>query len=261
MRSDSMKTLLVLAHPEPTSFNARLARTAVETLTDEGHDVRVSDLYQMRWDPVASGTDFTERRFPDRLQYDREQKQAVAGSGFSADVQAEIDKVLWCDFLLLQFPLWWYSVPAILKGWFDRVFVNGLMYGQLGRFDEGGMAGRRAMVSTTTGAFPSMVGPRGVMGHIDAILWSLEYGTLAYTGFEVLEPVVANAVRYVDDETRDDCHLALAERLRRLGDAPRREFHPVREFGPDWTLDVRVQPRTLGHSWAGTPAHTDGRFQ
>lgn len=58
--------------------------------------------------------------FPGPLQYDREQKYAVDKQGFSADIAAEIDKLRWCDLLILQFPLWWYSVPAILKGWFDR---------------------------------------------------------------------------------------------------------------------------------------------
>lgn len=116
--------------------------------------------------------------------------------GFSADIAAEIDKVQWCDLLILQFPLWWYSVPAIMKGWFDRVFVNGLMYGQFGRFDQGGMRGKRAMVSTTTGCFPGMVGEGGIMGHLDAVLWHLQYGTLAYVGFDVLEPFVTWSVRY-----------------------------------------------------------------
>ena len=245
-----MKTLIVLAHPEPTSFNARLAQTAQKALLDEGHEVVVSDLYAIGWNPVASGDDFTERRFPETLQYDREQKHAVAHHTFSADVQAEIDKVLWCDFLLLQYPLWWYSAPAILKGWFDRVFANGLFYGQLGRFDEGGMAGRRAMVSTTTGAFPAMVGPQGVMGHVDAILWGVEYGTLAYAGFEVLEPFVANAVRYVDDSTRENYPDQLADRLRHLDDVPRRALHRVEEFDDDWRLRPGIEPRTLGHRWA-----------
>jgi NAD(P)H dehydrogenase (quinone) len=245
-----VKALIVHAHPEPTSFNARLLDTAVTTLTEAGHEVQVSDLYAMRWDPVASGADFLERRFPDQLQYDREQKTAVAQRTFRADVAEEIEKVVWCDLLVLQFPLWWYSVPAIMKGWFDRVFVNGLMYGALGRFDQGGMAGRRAMVSTTTGAFPGMVGERGVMGHLDAILWHLEYGTLAYSGFTVLERFVGNAVRYVDDETREGYLPAYADHLRRLEELPVMPTHANAEFGPDFALLPDVEPRTLGHSWS-----------
>ena len=244
-----MKVLVVHAHPEPGSFNARLLRTAVATLTEEGHEVQVSDLYAMQWDPVATGADFTTRRFPDQLQYDREQKHAVAHQLFRDDIATEIDKVLWCDQLILQFPLWWYSVPAILKGWIDKVFVNGLMYGSLGRFDRGGMAGRRALVSTTTGAFPAMVGPRGTLGHLDAILWHLEYGTLAYAGFEVLERHVVNAVRYVDDAARDEAVADYAAYLRGIEDLAPMPAHRTDEFGPDHVLRDDVAPRTLGNRW------------
>ena len=152
-----MKVLIVYAHSQPTSFNAALLNTAVETLKAEGHEVKVSDLYAMDFNPVASAADFKERRFDGHLQYDREQKHAVEHHTFSHDIAAEIEKLLWCDTLILQFPLWWYSVPAIMKGWFDRVFANGLMYGQLGRFNHGGMKGKKAMISTTTGCFPGMV--------------------------------------------------------------------------------------------------------
>lgn len=242
-----MKVLIVYAHSQPTSFNGALLRTAVETLEAEGHRVQVSDLYAMSFDPVASEADFKSRRFEGHLQYDREQKAAVAAGSFSDDIAAEIDKVQWCDLLILQFPLWWYSVPAIMKGWFDRVFVNGLMYGQFGRFNKGGMRGKRAMVSTTTGCFPGMVAEGGVMGHLDAILWHLQYGTLAYVGFEVLEPFVTWSVRYEDDQARAGYLAALAERLKHLDQVPIQPLHAVEEFGEDWKLKAGIEPRTFAH--------------
>lgn len=242
-----MKILIVYAHSQPTSFNGALLDTAIRTLEGEGHEVRVSDLYAMGFNPVASENDFKERRFPGHLQYDREQKHAVAEHSFSDDIAAEIDKVLWCDLLILQFPLWWYSVPAIMKGWFDRVFVNGLMYGQLGRFNEGGMKGKRAMVSTTTGCFPGMVEEGGIMGHIDAVLWHLQYGTLAYVGFDVLEPFITWSVRYEEGTARQSYLDAYAERLRHLDRIPLKPVHAVDQFGPDWKLKPGIEPQTFGH--------------
>lgn len=242
-----MNVLIVYAHSQPTSFNGAMLRTAVETLEAQGHAVKVSDLYAMGFNPVASADDFKERRFEGHLQYDREQKAAVSSRSFSDDIQAEIDKLLWCDLLILQFPLWWYSVPAIMKGWFDRVFANGLMYGQFGRFDKGGMKGKRAMVSTTTGCFPGMVEEGGVMGHLDAILWHLQYGTLAYVGFEVLEPFVTWSVRYEDDHARALYLQGLAERLRRIDEVPLKAMHAVDDFGKDWKLKPGIAPRTFGH--------------
>lgn len=242
-----MKVLIVYAHSQPASFNAAMLKTAVATLEAEGHEVRVSDLYAMRFNPVASEHDFKERRFPEHMQYDREQKHAVAHRTFRDDIAAEIEKVTWCDLLILQFPLWWYSVPAIMKGWFDRVFANGLMYGQLGRFNHGGMRGRRAMVATTTGCLPNMVDEGGVMGHLDAVLWHLQYGTLGYVGFEVLEPFVVWSTRYQDEDKRRDYLATYAERLRRLNVVSRKYIHPVENFGDDWKLKPDIAPRTIGH--------------
>lgn len=71
-----MKVPIVFAHPESDSFGGALLKCATDTLTAQGHQVVVSDLYRMGFNPVASASDFLERRFPDRLQYDREQKLA-----------------------------------------------------------------------------------------------------------------------------------------------------------------------------------------
>lgn len=242
-----MKVLIVYAHSQKESFNSALLQTAQSTLSAEGHSVQVSDLYAMGFNPVASDRDFKERRFPGHLQYDREQKHAVERQSFSDDIQLEIEKVLWCDLLILQFPLWWFSVPAIMKGWFDRVFANGLMYGQLGRFNHGGLKGRRAMVSTTTGCYPEMVGSGGIMGHIDAMLWHLQYGTLAYVGFDVLEPFVTWSARYTDQPQREQRLQEYAHRLRHLDAVPTKLVHPVEDFGKDWKLRPGIAPRTIGH--------------
>ena len=138
-----MKVLIIYAHPEPKSFSSALLGRSVETLVACGHEVKVSDLYAMEFNPVASAADFSKRRFPDVLQYDREQKYACERGLLSDDIKAEIDKVVWCDFMILQFPLWWFSVPAIMKGWIDRVLVNGVAYGMGKRMEKGGLAGDR----------------------------------------------------------------------------------------------------------------------
>ena len=115
-----MKIFIVYAHQEPKSFSGALLRCSVDTLTRAGHQVQVSDLYAMNFNPIASEADFKDRRFPDTLQYDREQKYACERHTFVEDIQTEVDKLLWCDFLILQFPLWWYSVRAIMKGWIEQ---------------------------------------------------------------------------------------------------------------------------------------------
>lgn len=241
-----MKVLIVYAHPEPASFNAAMLAHARTVLDGEGHEVVVSDLYAMGFDPIASAADFGERRFPERLYYDREQKHAVARSAFRQDIAEEIDKLRWCDALLLHFPLWWFSVPAILKGWFDRVFANGVAYGGGRRYDTGGLTGRRAMVVTSTAAFDTMCGPGGLVGELDVILWPIQNGTLAYSGFAVLPPFVSYSASFVDETIRRGYFDAYAIRLRGLEtDAPL-DFHRLAEFGPDWRLKPEVAPRAVG---------------
>jgi NAD(P)H dehydrogenase (quinone) len=243
-----MNVLIVFAHPEPRSFGRALLERSVETLRSEGHEVAVSDLYAMGFNPVASASDFTERRFPDALQYDREQKLSSQRKTFAPDIQAELDKLLACDLVILQFPLWWFSVPAIMKGWIDRVFVNGTVYGSGGkRFDNGGLKGRKAMLTVTTGCFPEMMEPDGLLGDRDVVLWHLHHGTFGYSGLSVLPPFVAWSIQYTDDDRRKAYLDEYAARLRGIaGDAPM-PTHALGDFDAGWRLKPGVEPRTAGH--------------
>ncbi len=246
-----MKVLIVHAHPERRSFNAAMLARSLAVLASEGHETVVSDLYGMGFNPVASGSDFRERRFPERLYYDREQKHSVSRGSFSDDIAAEIAKLVWCDVLILHFPLWWFSVPAILKGWLDRTFANGVAYGGGRRYDTGGLRGRRAMVVTSTAAFEGMCGPGGLVGELDVVLWPIQNGTLAYSGFDVLPPFVSYSVSFVDDRTRDGYFAAYEARLRTLDTTAPIDFHPLDDFGPDWRLKPGITPRAVGQMRSG----------
>lgn len=246
-----MKILIIYAHHEPKSFNAALLQRSVQTLTARGHEVRVSDLYAMNFNPVASEADFKSRRFPEALQYDREQKHALEHDAFADDIRSELEKLVWCDFLILQFPLWWFSVPAMMKGWIDRVFVNGLVYGKGRRMDNGGLKGRRAMMTITTGCYPEMVAPAGLLGDLQVNLWHLNSGTLAYAGFEVLPPFTAWSIHYTTPEQRSKYLDEYSRRLERLETAEPMFFHPLADFGSDWLLKPDLEPRTVGQQRRG----------
>ena len=243
-----MKVFIVFAHPEPRSFGRSLLDRSVETLRSCGHQVVVSDLYAMGFNPVATEADFVERRFPLALQYDREQKLSSQRHTFTSDIQTEIDKLLDCDLLLLQFPLWWFSVPAIMKGWIDRVFANGTVYGSGGtRFDNGGLKGRRAMLTFTSGCFPAMMEPDGLLGHRDVVLWHLQYGTFGYSGLQVLQPFVGWAIQYTDEGKRRDYLDQYEARLRSIDQEEPMPTHALSDFASDWRLKPDIKPRTAGH--------------
>lgn len=241
-----MNVFIVYAHPEPRSFGRALLDRSVQTLQAAGHQVVVSDLYVMGFNPVAGAADFSERRFPEALQYDREQKHAVAHDALAPDIRAELTKLLAADLLILQFPLWWFSVPAILKGWIDRVLVNGIVYGQGKRFDTGGLSGKRAMLVTSTGCYPEMMEPDGLLAAFDINLWHLQHGTLGYAGCDVLPAFQAWCVHYTDEAQRQAYLDAYAERLRHIEQDAPIPRHTLDEF-VDWRLKPGIAPRTAGH--------------
>ncbi|MGE4324090.1 MAG: NAD(P)H-dependent oxidoreductase [Sphingobium sp.] len=241
-----MKVLIVWAHPEIASFNGALVDLARDTLTAAGHEVRVTDLYRSGFAAAATGEDFLQRRNPDRLVYDDEQLAATKSGGFAGEIDRSLQDLLWCDQLILQFPLWWFSVPAIMKGWIDRVMVKGLTYGGGRWYDRGGLTGRRAMLSITTAAYEQMCSPVGINGSMDVILWPLQQGVLRFVGFETLKPNIIWSASYMDDEGRRAEMERYRQRLLSLAEEMPEAGHGRDDFGPDWRLLPHVEPRTIG---------------
>lgn len=197
-----MNVFIVHAHAEPQSFNGALTRRATQALVAAGHEVRVSDLYAVKFDPVSDRRNFKTVHDGDYLKQQLEEKHATKQDGFSDDIRTELDKLDWCDVLIFQFPLWWFGLPAILKGWVDRVFAMGRTYGGGKWYNRGVFRGRRAMLSTTTGGGASMFSETGVNGHMDDILYPINHGILYFVGFDVLPPFIAWSPARATDEER-----------------------------------------------------------
>src|SRR5208282_3268209 len=96
----------------------------------------------MNWQPVADRRDFTTVCDPDYYRQQREELYACEHDGFVPEIEAEMEKLFWCDVLVLQFPLWWFGMPAILKGWVDRVFAMGRIYGRGEWYETGKFRGK-----------------------------------------------------------------------------------------------------------------------
>ena len=183
-----MKTFVVFAHPEPKSFNGAMFRAAVEVLRGGGHEVRTSDLYATRFNPVSDRRNFTTVKDPHFFKQQIEEMHATEVQGFAADLEAEMEKVEWSDLMIWQFPLWWFGLPAILKGWVDRVFAMGRTYGGEHFYENGVFKGKRALLSVTTGGPEPVYAKGGWNGDIQAILRPIQRGMLRFTGFDVLAP-------------------------------------------------------------------------
>jgi NAD(P)H dehydrogenase (quinone) len=211
---------IVYVHPEPRSFVAALRDTVRDNLVAQGWEVTLSDLHASGFDPVARASDFPVRQDPDYLNYALEQRHAVAANQLAPDIRREMEAVLRADLLVLVFPIFWFSVPALLKGWIDRVFLSGVFYGGKRIYAQGGMAGKRALVVASLGGREHMFGPGALHGELDGMLRPLLQGTLGYCGFEVLQPFFAYHVPYLEADQRRAILARLAGELACLPSRP-----------------------------------------
>ncbi|MFM8746479.1 MAG: NAD(P)H-dependent oxidoreductase [Aestuariivirga sp.] len=108
-----MRLLFVHAHPVPESFNTALFKAATETARANGHEVRSTDLYAEDFNPVMS---------PD------ERRAYTEADPPPPDIVPHIANLQWAEGLILVYPTWWYSQPAMLKGWIDRVWRPGVTF-------------------------------------------------------------------------------------------------------------------------------------
>lgn len=240
-----MKVLIVYAHPEPTSFNGAMRDLAVETLSAQGHSVEVSDLYAMGWNAVAGPADIEgPRTETSRFSLAREQTVAMENGLIAPDIAAEQDKLIRADFVIFQFPVWWFGMPAILKGWADRVFARGFAYLPGRKYDTGMFKGKLAMLAATTGTSADTYSPDGIDGDILTVFWPIHNGLLRYTGFDVLPPYVAYMPAREDEETRARQLTAYRQRLDAVRHTPRLFFHPAEDYGPN----ERLKPGVLARS-------------
>ncbi len=194
--------LIVYANPEPASFTGALKDAAVKTLGAAGWTVEVSDLYAEGFDPVAGRHDFTTVADGARFHYQTEQKLAHETGGFAPDIVREQERMQRADLLIILFPLWWGGMPAILKGWFDRVMAFGFAYVDGARFETGFFKGRSGLIGVVTGGTPARFTDGGTYGEIGAVLWPIQRCMLEYLGLQVLEPFVAYAAPRVDADAR-----------------------------------------------------------
>jgi NAD(P)H dehydrogenase (quinone) len=256
-----MNVLLVYAHPEPQSLNGALKDFAAQRLKASGHAVQVSDLYATKWKAVLDADDNTAGARGERFDPAKDSMQAFARGTQSTDIALEQEKIKWADAVILQVPLWWFSMPAILKGWIERVYACGFAYG-VGehsdkhwgdRYGEGTLAGKRAMLMVTAGGWESHYGSRGINGPIDDLLFPIQHGILFYPGFEVLPPHVIYRAGKIDNARFEQITDALGKRLDALWTVPAIPFR--RQNGGDYNIPALTLRADLAAGQGGFDVH------
>uniref|UniRef100_A0A673XC75 Ribosyldihydronicotinamide dehydrogenase [quinone] n=1 Tax=Salmo trutta TaxID=8032 RepID=A0A673XC75_SALTR len=216
------KILIVYAHQSAGSFNAAAKDAAVKVLTSQGCKVEVSDLYAMKFKASATAEDVTGTvKDAEHFQYGEETMLAWKEGRLSADITEEHRKLSEAAVVVFQFPMYWFTVPAIMKGWMDRVLTLGFAYTSEKRYSQGIFKDKKAMLSFTTGSHESMFSANGINGDMNVTLWPLQNGILHYCGFQVLAPQIFWPPPHIPSESR--CSMLEAWRTRLeglLGETP-----------------------------------------
>ena len=185
------KVLIIHAHPEKHSFCSALKGVARQYFTEKGDLVKESDLYSIGFDPVGDKRDFKSLSNPEFFKYQLEQMNACKTDNFADNLKEEMDKLVWCDVLIFNFPLWWFGLPAILKGWIDRVFAMGLVYGDgRGVYENGTFKEKTAFITMTTGG-PEIAYTAAGNGDPAVILFPIHHGMFYFAGMTVLPPFIS----------------------------------------------------------------------
>ncbi|MFM2485594.1 NAD(P)H-dependent oxidoreductase [Celerinatantimonas yamalensis] len=259
-----MNVLIVYAHPEPRSLNGSLKSFICDHLNSLGHHVMVSDLYAMRWKASLDQNDFPHLRADERFDPSSASQYAFLNDSQPADIKSEQDKLHQADLVIWQFPMWWFSMPAIMKGWFERVYAYGLGYG-VGehnqqhwgdRYGEGSFAGKRAMIVTTMGGWESHYSERGINGALSDLLFPIEHGMLFYAGFSVLPAVAFYRVGRFDAAQFEHCCQLLTERLNHIEQIEPIDFR--QQNGGDYVLPALTLHPRLSAAEKGLKIHRKG---
>jgi NAD(P)H dehydrogenase (quinone) len=254
-----VNVLWVFTHPEQRSLLGALCTDGLRALEAAGHDVRVSDLYAMKWKAAIDRDDFTALG-DERLSVPPVSGQAYLQGTLSQDIKAEQEKLEWADTVVIQFPMWWYGMPAILKGWFDRVFCAGFGYwiqdpadpGTSLRYGEGKLAGKRALVVVNSGSTAESFGPRGINGPIEHVLFPLLHGILWYAGMSVLPPVITFDCGAATEDTYHSARSALLTALESVVDTAPLPYRYQNKG--DYDDDLALRP-DLAPGVTGMDAH------
>ncbi len=192
-----MRILAVFCHPMRESFTGAVLDSFVAGARDSAHEVEIADLYREEFQPAMQAEDyaqFHQRPMP-------------------ADILAEQERFERCDGFALIFPIWWWSFPAMLKGWIDRVFTAGWAFA-LPTDTEGSqlepegsmLTERKAVILACAGGSERMFEKYGTR---DAFSRQIEVGTMEYCGVSNVDTHILYKA-WEDDETRRSAHLLLA---------------------------------------------------
>lgn len=190
-----MNHLIVYAHPNEDSLNHKILQTAVDALKAGGHEVVVRDLYKMGFNPVLS----------------LEDTKALKQGNLPEDIRTEQNHLTGADVITLIYPIWWAGLPAILKGYIDRVFAYKFAYTYNGEgMVDKLLTGKKGVIISTYGTSEDYY---EAIGMEEALKQTSGEGIFNFCGVEIAEQLLFGGVnKSVTDQERRE----MLERVRSL---------------------------------------------
>lgn len=180
-----MNHLIIYCHPNPKSFNHAVLEIYEGLARGKGHEVRVRDIYGTGFDPVLKAEDFMN----------------IQQGKVSDDVREEQEQIKWAEIITLIHPIWWFQMPARLKGYIDRVFSYGFAY-EIGKDGiKGLLSGKKVIVLNTTGGTEETYDK---MGFREAVEKTIDDGVFGVCGMEVVLHGFFYAVPFITDGQRKE---------------------------------------------------------
>jgi len=178
-----MNHLIVYSHPNSTSFNRAILDTVVAESKLKGHNIQIRDLYALNFNPVLSSADLA----------------AVEGGQVSDDIRIEQEFIRNADVITFIFPIWWTQMPALLKGYIDRVFSYGFAYTYTDRISEGLLKGKKVFVFNTQNTPEALYEAKGMY---QSLKQTTDDGIFRFCGMTVMEHRFFAAVPWVTSHER-----------------------------------------------------------
>ncbi|MDW7693021.1 NAD(P)H-dependent oxidoreductase [Flammeovirgaceae bacterium SG7u.111] len=176
-----MKHLIIYAHPNEHSLNGHLKKIVLDQLIQQRHEIKVRDLYQLNFNPVLSLEDIAGQRKGEVYE----------------DVKTEQNCITWADSITFIYPIWWTGLPAIMKGYIDRVFSYGFAYRYDQGIQKGLLSGKQAIIINTYGKSQREYHD---LGMDKALELASDKGIYTYCGLEIRQHLFFGQADRADTE-------------------------------------------------------------
>jgi len=161
-----MKNLIIYAHPNSGSLNHFFKQTILEALQESGEEIEVRDLYEINFNPVLSLNDMNGQRM----------------GKVASEIQTEQDFITWADRIIFVYPIWWTGMPAIMKGYIDRVFSYGFAYRYDNGVQKGLLTGKKTVIVNSHGKSNAEYEASGMD---KALALTSDTGIFTYCGLDI----------------------------------------------------------------------------